>query len=119
MLEKLLDGQRSGVSPLFASLRSQNQLNVRRSSVSRKAVWRGVSADGGIGALIPVIAVALVHADAMMRELREARRNHRSISVTEILTEFEEEVSAKISPFETNRRWLRFPATSAVTIHSV
>jgi len=46
--------------------------------------------DGGIGALIPVIVVALVHADAMRRELREARRNHRSIRVTEILTEFEE-----------------------------
>ena len=82
MLEKLFDGQRSGVSPLFALVRSQNQLNVRRSSVSRNAVWRGVSADGGIGALTPVIDVALVHADARNRYPEEARRNHRLMSVT-------------------------------------
>src|SRR5437764_13587450 len=64
-LEKLFVGHRSGVSPLFGSLRSQNQLNVRRSSVSRNAVCRAVSADGGIGPVIPVIEVALVHAEAV------------------------------------------------------
>ena len=66
-LEKLCVGQRSGVSPLFGSLRSQNQSNVRRSRVSRNAVWRVVSADGGIGPLIPVIDVAVVHADPVRR----------------------------------------------------
>src|SRR5438270_7996035 len=64
-LEKLFVGQRSGVSPLFGSVRSQNQLNVRRSSVSRKAVCRCVSADGGIGPPMPVIDVAVVHADTI------------------------------------------------------
>jgi hypothetical protein len=58
---------------LFASLRSQNQLKVRRSSVSRNAVWRGVSADGGIGAPIPVIDVALVHPDAIKRRTTKDR----------------------------------------------
>src|SRR5256714_12147866 len=43
-LEKLFVGQRSGVRPLFGSLRSQNQLKVRRSSVSRNAVCLAVSA---------------------------------------------------------------------------
>jgi hypothetical protein len=72
-LEKLFVGHRSGVSPVFASVCSQNQLNVRRSTVSRNAVWRGVSDEGGIGPLIPVIDVALVHADAMTRRVAEYR----------------------------------------------
>src|ERR1035437_10882694 len=71
MLEKLFDGQRSGVSPLLGSVCSQNQLKVRRSSVSRNAVWRVVSSDGGIGPLIPVIDVAVVHADAMKKRATE------------------------------------------------
>ena len=74
MLEKLFVGQRSGVSPLLGSVCSQNQLNVRRSSVSRNAVWREVSADGGIGPLIPVIDVALVHADAIKTKATKDRR---------------------------------------------
>src|SRR5438105_6308458 len=74
-LEKLFVGQRSGVSPLFGSLRSQNQLKVRRSSVSRNAVWRTVSCEGAIGPVMPVIDVALVHADAATRQSSPARRN--------------------------------------------
>src|SRR5450759_5450702 len=74
MLEKLLLGHRSGVSPLLGSVLSQNQLKVRRSSVSRNAAWRTVSADGGIGPLIPVIDVALVHADATKKRATEDRR---------------------------------------------
>src|SRR5438270_13996748 len=57
-LEKLFVGQRSGVSPLFGSLRSQNQLKVRRSTVSRNAVCRTVSCDGGSGPPIPEMEVA-------------------------------------------------------------
>src|SRR5882762_8531090 len=72
MLEKLLLGQRSGVSPLLGSVRSQNQLKVRRSSVSRNAVCLVVSAEGGIGPLIPVIDVALVHAEAATRRAIES-----------------------------------------------
>src|SRR3982751_107463 len=68
-LEKLFVGQRSGVRPVLGSLRSQNQLNVRRSRVSRNVVCLPVSADGGIGPLIPVIDVALVHADASIKSM--------------------------------------------------
>ncbi len=71
MLEKLFDGQRSGVSPLFGSLRSQNQLKVRRSNVSRNAVCRAVSADGGVGPEMPVIDAALVHAEATKQRATE------------------------------------------------
>src|ERR1700736_6122033 len=74
MLEKLFVGQRSGVSPLLGSLRSQNQLKVRRSTVSRNAVWRAVSANGGFDPLIPVIDVALVHADATKTRATKERR---------------------------------------------
>jgi len=78
MLEKLFVGQRSGVSPLLGLVCSQNQLKVRRSTVSRNAVCRAVSADGGIGPLIPVIDVALVHADATKtRATTERRRINR------------------------------------------
>src|SRR5438105_14925440 len=76
-LEKLFVGQRSGVSPLLGSVRSQNQLKVRRSSVSRNAVWRTVSREGGIGPVMPVIEVGLVHSDATTRALKETRRSHR------------------------------------------
>src|ERR1700693_814536 len=64
-LEKLCVGQRSGVRPVVGLVCSQNQLKVRRSRVSRKAVWRGVREEGGIGPLTPVIDVALVHAGAI------------------------------------------------------
>src|SRR3954463_3854784 len=64
-LEKLFVGHRSGASPLLGSERSQNQLNVRLSSVSRNAVCRTDRLDGGIGVETPVMDVALVHADAM------------------------------------------------------
>src|ERR1700693_1676054 len=81
MLEKLLLGHRSGVRPLFGSVRSQNQLNVRRSSVSRNAVWRVVSAEGGIGPVTLVIAVgAVAHAVAMKRSVTEDRRSISRIS---------------------------------------
>src|SRR5438477_12340141 len=70
-LEKLFVGQRSGVRPLFGSLCSQNQLNVRRSRVSRNAVCRVVNPDGAIGPLTPVIDVALVHAPAINRMAAE------------------------------------------------
>ena len=73
-LEKLFVGQRSGVRPVFGSLRSQNQLKVRRSRVSRNAVCRAVSADGGVGPEMPVIDVALVHADAIRKRATEDRR---------------------------------------------
>ena len=79
-LEKLFVGQRSGVSPLLGSLRSQNQSNVRRSRVSRNAVCRTVSAEGGIGPLIPVIDVAVVHAEATTRTARQDRRSIGRIS---------------------------------------
>jgi hypothetical protein len=42
-------------------------LKVRRSNVSRNAVCLTLSAVGGIGPEIPVIDVALVHADAATR----------------------------------------------------
>src|SRR5438477_9228007 len=74
-LEKLFVGQRSGVRPLFGSLRSQNQLKVRRSSVSRKAVWRTESCDGGIGPVMPVTDVAFVHADAATTTAIRKRRS--------------------------------------------
>ena len=80
MLEKLFDGQRSGVNPLFGSLRSQNQLKVRRSNVSRNAVCRAVSADGGVGPEMPVIDVALVHADAMRRNASDGRHSLTQMS---------------------------------------
>jgi hypothetical protein len=54
---ELFVGQRSGVSPLFGSDRSQNQLKVRRWRC-RGTVCLTVSADGGIGPVIPVIDVA-------------------------------------------------------------
>src|SRR4051812_32099472 len=78
-LEKLFVGQRSGVSPLLGSLRSQNQLNVRRSRVSRNAACRAVSAAGGVGPVIPVIDIALLHADAMTTRQKQARRNIRPV----------------------------------------
>jgi hypothetical protein len=59
---------------LFGSDFSQNQLKVRRSRVSRNALCRGVSAEGGVGPLTPVIDVALVHADATMSRQAQARR---------------------------------------------
>ena len=73
MLEKLLEGQRSGLSPLLGSLCSQNQLKVRRWTVSRNAACLVESRDGGSdpGApLIPVIDVADVHADAIVAATR-------------------------------------------------
>jgi hypothetical protein len=60
---------------LVLSVRSQNQSKVRRSSVSRNAVWRVVSAEGGVGPVTPVIDVALVHADVMTRSKTEERRS--------------------------------------------
>src|SRR3954470_18562428 len=75
MLEKLFVGQRSGVRPLFGSVRSQNQLKVRRSRVSRNAVSRGVSRAGGAGALTPVIEVALVDAELTASRTIDALRN--------------------------------------------
>jgi hypothetical protein len=74
-LEKLFVGHRSGVRPLVLSVRSQNQSKVLRSSVSRNAVCRVVSAEGGVGPVIPVIDVALVHADVMTRSKAEDRRS--------------------------------------------
>src|SRR5688572_28024181 len=79
-LEKLFVGQRSGVSPLLLSVRSQNQSKVRRSSVSRNALCRVVSADGGSGPLIPVIEVAVVHAETTRRSSVEDRRSISRIS---------------------------------------
>src|SRR3982751_5622076 len=49
--EKLFVGQRSGVNPVFGSLRSQNQLKVRRSRVSRNACSRTGSCEKAIGSL--------------------------------------------------------------------
>src|ERR1700693_2234432 len=72
-LEKLCVGQRSGVRPVFGLLWSQNQLKVRRSRVSRNAVCRGVSEEGGIGPLIPVIDVFVAHADARRANPAEYR----------------------------------------------
>jgi hypothetical protein len=53
---------------------------VRCSRVSRNAVWRVVSAEGGIGPVIPVIDVALVHADATTNNAMEKRRSVSRIS---------------------------------------
>ena len=76
-LEKLFVGQRSGVSPLVLSVRSQNQSKVRRSRVSRNAVCLAVSADGGVGPLIPVTDVAVVHADATRQENNRRASQHQ------------------------------------------
>jgi hypothetical protein len=75
-LEKLFVGQRSGVSPVLLSVCCQNQSKVRRSRVSRKAVCRGVSAEGGIGPLTLVIAVGdVAHAVVMKRSVAEDRHS--------------------------------------------
>jgi hypothetical protein len=79
-LEKLGVGQRSGVSPVCGSLRSQNQLKVLRSSESRNAVCRAVRADGGNDPLdVPAgeIGAAVVHADAIRNSVAH---DHRPIS---------------------------------------
>src|SRR5438105_12101582 len=80
-LEKLFVGQRSGVSPVLGSLRSQNQLKVRRSRVSRNAVCRVVRADGGIGPVIPVIDVAVVQPAAMLIAANSEMRKRELTSV--------------------------------------
>jgi hypothetical protein len=65
-LEKLFVGQRSGVSPVRASVRSQNQLNVRCSSVSRNAISRAVIVavpGGNVGTLVGA-TTRVLHAEA-------------------------------------------------------
>jgi hypothetical protein len=89
------------------SVRSQNQSKVRRSRVSRKAVCLDVSADGGVGPLIPVTDVAVVHADATTRRTIGNRRNISRMSGMGFLALFAQEVRCK------NRRWLQSSATSA------
>src|SRR4029079_17652271 len=53
-LEKLFVGHRSGVSPLLAFVFSQNQLNVRCSSVSRNAVCLALRGCCGAGTVVAV-----------------------------------------------------------------
>src|SRR5689334_4286815 len=88
MLEKLFDGQRSGVRPLFGSLRSQNQLKVRRSNVSRKAACLVDSREGGNdpGApLMPVIDVADVHAEEVIAATIIQLRHRESARIISVL----------------------------------
>jgi hypothetical protein len=63
-LEKLFVGQRSGVSPVRESLRSQNQRKVRCSSVSRNAACLSVSCGepGSVGPVTVEFGV-VAHAD--------------------------------------------------------
>src|SRR5258705_13782919 len=79
-LEKLCVGQRSGVRPVVLPVCCQNQSKVRRSTVSRNAVCLAVRAEGGVGPLIPVIDVAVVHADATRRNETQNRRSITRIS---------------------------------------
>ena len=53
-LEKLLVGQRSGVSPFEAFVFSQNQLNVLCSRVSRKAICLVDRFCCGVGTVVAV-----------------------------------------------------------------
>ena len=78
-LEKLFVGQRSGVRPLRGSVVSQNQWNVRCSSVSRNAVCLAVSADGGVGPLIPVTDGAVVHAERQAGNNRGASQHQPDV----------------------------------------
>src|SRR5687767_7007898 len=95
-LEKLFVGQRSGVSPLLLSVRSQNQSKVRRSRVSRNAVCRVVRAEGGSGPLIPVIDVAVVHAETTRRSRAEDRRSVSRMSGMGFLAVIAQWLTAKI-----------------------
>src|ERR1700693_5729314 len=106
-LEKLCVGQRSGVRPVFGLLWSQNQLKVLCSRVSRNAVWRGVSEEGGIGPLIPVIDVALVDADATSTSAAEYRLSISRKLIIEVLCRAFN-YSFGQSSYQRNRRWLRF-----------
>src|ERR1700704_6077500 len=86
-LEKLFVGQRSGVKPVFGSVRSQNQLKVRCSRVSRNAVWRGVRDEGGTGPPMPVIVVVFVaQADARTSRAAEQRLSANRKPALELLS---------------------------------
>jgi len=60
---------------------------VRDVSLAEMYAADEVFCTGTMGELTPVIDVALVQADATIRALSEARRTHRLIRVTEILTD--------------------------------
>jgi hypothetical protein len=79
-----LVGQRSGVSPLFGSERSQNQLKVRRSRVSRKAVCR-TDKDVGVLGPTPVIDVALLQAETPSARTTAVKCSLDRTARTEIL----------------------------------
>src|SRR6476660_1146263 len=66
-LEKLFVGQRSGVRPFAGFDCSQNQLNVRCSSVSRNAFCRAVRVPGEGGPVIVALR-AVEHAAPAKRE---------------------------------------------------
>src|SRR5258705_4737297 len=106
-LEKLCVGQRSGVRPVLLSVCCQNQSKVRCSTVSRNAVCLAVSAEGGVGPLIPVIDVALVHADTTNKNGSEMRRSVSRTSGMGLPCCDCTKVKSK------NRRWLQSSATSA------
>src|SRR4051812_23886066 len=111
MLEKLGDGQRSGVSPLVGFVFSQNQLKVRRSRVSRNAVCRGVSALGATGPETPVIDVAEVQAATSATQPRRARRNRSWIRVTMLICWRADNREAELQNLrllKRLRRWLQF-----------
>src|SRR5687767_9817366 len=71
-LEKLFVGQRSGVRPFALLVFSQNQSKVRLSSVSRKAVWRGVIVGAGWVAGVVVTGPTRVEVQAPVKKNRVA-----------------------------------------------
>src|SRR5258705_1476960 len=111
-LEKLGVGQRSGVRPVVLPVCCQNQSKVGRSTVSRNAVCLAVSAEGGVGPLIPVIDVAVVHADTTNKNGSEVRRIISRTSGMGFPCCDCNEVKSK------NRRWLQSSATSADPVGS-
>src|SRR5512141_2269235 len=79
MLEKLFVGQRSGVRPFAGFVSSQNQLNVRCSSVSRNADCRALSWVGASGpVMLPFRAV--VHATHRKKEAKTALGKSERVS---------------------------------------